>query len=213
MDIPFDCDTCGKHLVIDEAGAGITIDCPGCGKPVYVPSPGSQKPSDPPARVEVKSATPKTASVSPPKVLSSSGERRTVWSPPSLVPKYSALRTIANFLQFIAVPTAIFHVLLAFPVFRFGARFFGPVAIIPAVVMCVFGVFSIVGLLGAAESIRVFTDIEENTRATRHMMEYELRGKYQTSSPSTKATTAGTSTTNQSTQAASQLRFGGTTSG
>jgi hypothetical protein len=29
---PFDCDTCGEHLAIDEAGAAITIDCAGCGK-------------------------------------------------------------------------------------------------------------------------------------------------------------------------------------
>ena len=55
MDISFDCDKCGKHLLVDEAGAGITITCPGCGKPVYVPSPSSQNQAATPTRVEVKS--------------------------------------------------------------------------------------------------------------------------------------------------------------
>jgi hypothetical protein len=45
-------------LVVDQAGAGITIDCPGCGKPVYVPSTASQSS---PIRVELKSASRNTA--------------------------------------------------------------------------------------------------------------------------------------------------------
>jgi hypothetical protein len=65
MDISFDCDKCGKHLLVDEAGAGITIECPGCGKPVYVPSPSSQNQSAPPTRVEVKPTSPKPASTNP----------------------------------------------------------------------------------------------------------------------------------------------------
>src|ERR1017187_2741557 len=107
MDISFDCEKCGKHLVIDEAGAGITIDCPECGKPIYIPSPASHKPSDPPTRVEVKSAIPKAQPVSTPKASSSRGERRTDWPLPPLVTKYGTLRTIANFCQFMAVPTVI----------------------------------------------------------------------------------------------------------
>ena len=191
MDISFDCDTCGKHLVIDQAGAGITIDCPGCGKPVYVPSLSSHRPPDPPTRVEVKSATPKTAPTPPPKVSSSYSERRTVWTLPPLVTKYGTLRTIANCCQFMAVPVGVVQVVLGFVLLMFGAPFdaYGPFALIPAVVGCVSGVLSVVVLLGAAESIRVFIDIEENTRATRQMMEYELRGKYQPSSPSTGAST------------------------
>lgn len=55
IDISFDCGTCGKHLVVDEAGTGITIDCPGCGKPVYVLSPALPNQSGPPTRVEIKS--------------------------------------------------------------------------------------------------------------------------------------------------------------
>lgn len=212
MDISFDCDKCGEHLVIDEAGAGITIDCPGCGKPVYVPSSASQNPADPPVRVEVKSATSKAAPVSVPKASSSSRERRTVWSLPTLVTKYKALRAIANFCQFMAVPTAIIQVLFAFLVFRLGESVYGPVAAIPAIVIGVVGVFNIVVLLGAAESIRVFIDIEENTRATRQMMEHEFRVKYQTSSPPTEASRASTEMSNQSPQSSSQVRFGGASS-
>ena len=60
MDISFTCDKCGKKLVVDEAGAGITIDCPGCGKPIYVPSSSPPSRQDTPERVEVKSAKPKS---------------------------------------------------------------------------------------------------------------------------------------------------------
>jgi DNA-directed RNA polymerase subunit RPC12/RpoP len=60
MDISFTCDKCGKHLVVDEAGAGITIDCPECGKPIYVPSSPPPSRQDTPVRVEVKPATPKS---------------------------------------------------------------------------------------------------------------------------------------------------------
>ncbi len=38
MDISFACGKCGQSLVMDEAGAGTSIDCPNCGDPVYVPS-------------------------------------------------------------------------------------------------------------------------------------------------------------------------------
>lgn len=39
MDIRFNCSTCGKHLVVEEAGAGRLIVCPDCGSEVSVPSP------------------------------------------------------------------------------------------------------------------------------------------------------------------------------
>src|ERR1017187_3414387 len=190
MDISFDCGNCGKHLVVDEAGAGNTIECPGCLKPVYVPSPSSQNQSAPPTRVEVKSATPKAAPDSAPKASSSSSERRTGWSPPSLVVKYTTLRTIANVCQFMAVPVAILHVLLAFLVYNLLAPLlvppYGPFAIIPAVAAVVAGVIAMVSMFAGAESIRVFIDIEENTRATRQMMEYELQYKYGTAAPAAK---------------------------
>ena len=207
MDISFDCDSCGKHLVVDQAGAGITIDCPGCGKPVYVPSLSSHKPPDPPARVEVKSATPKTAPVSAPKVSSSYGDRRSVWTLPPLVTKYGTLRTIAKFCQFMAVPVAIVHVFVAILLFKMEAPLVGAMAVFEAVAIVVTGVFSMAALFAAAESIRVFIDIEENTRATRQMMEYELRSKYQPPPPSTSASTSGTPPTDQSRSSASQVRF------
>jgi hypothetical protein len=51
LDITFTC-KCGQEIVIDEAGAGITVDCPGCGKPVYVPTKEPAKTKDTPIRVE-----------------------------------------------------------------------------------------------------------------------------------------------------------------
>jgi DNA-directed RNA polymerase subunit RPC12/RpoP len=44
MDIHFDCSHCGQALEVDDAGAGITIDCPQCGKPVYIPTETKQSP-------------------------------------------------------------------------------------------------------------------------------------------------------------------------
>jgi hypothetical protein len=212
MDISFDCGSCGKHLVVDEAGAGITIDCPGCGKPVYVPSPASQKPSDQPARVEVKSAAPKALPASTSKTASSPSHRYPAWSLPPLVTKYGALRTIATFLQYAAVPIGIVNFLVAFYMFNLEAPYVGRLAVVQAVAIMVAGVFSVVMLLGAAESIRVFIAIEENTRATRQMMEYELVSKYRPTMPSTGASTGATSSADQPAQAASRVRFGSTTS-
>lgn len=37
MDISFDCGICGKHLVIDEAGSGLTVQCPRCRQDLLVP--------------------------------------------------------------------------------------------------------------------------------------------------------------------------------
>jgi phage FluMu protein Com len=39
MDIEFDCEQCGQHLAIEEAGAGLTIQCPKCKQSLTVPSP------------------------------------------------------------------------------------------------------------------------------------------------------------------------------
>lgn len=40
-DIVFKCRSCGKHLVVDEAGAGVKIDCPDCKTPLTIPTAGS----------------------------------------------------------------------------------------------------------------------------------------------------------------------------
>jgi DNA-directed RNA polymerase subunit RPC12/RpoP len=37
MDIIFVCTNCGQSLVVDESGAGVSVDCPKCGKPLCVP--------------------------------------------------------------------------------------------------------------------------------------------------------------------------------
>jgi DNA-directed RNA polymerase subunit RPC12/RpoP len=37
MDITFDCERCGQHIVIDEAAAGLQVQCPKCGENVTVP--------------------------------------------------------------------------------------------------------------------------------------------------------------------------------
>jgi hypothetical protein len=38
MDINFSCGSCGQHMVIDEAGAGLVIKCPKCSQDVSVPN-------------------------------------------------------------------------------------------------------------------------------------------------------------------------------
>jgi len=39
MDISFYCFKCGQHILIDEAGAGLTVQCPNCSQGVVVPAP------------------------------------------------------------------------------------------------------------------------------------------------------------------------------
>lgn len=45
-DIVFDCPQCGKSLVIDYRGAGLTINCSDCGTPVLVPIPDGMELKD-----------------------------------------------------------------------------------------------------------------------------------------------------------------------
>ncbi len=53
MDITFNCTSCGTHIVIDEAGAGMSVQCPKCGQSLTVPttdtidSPAAPAPSSP----------------------------------------------------------------------------------------------------------------------------------------------------------------------
>jgi len=62
MDITFSCEKCGQNIVVDEAGAGITVDCPRCGQPVYVPSIAPSTKTNPPVvRIETASAKPMPA--------------------------------------------------------------------------------------------------------------------------------------------------------
>lgn len=45
MDILFGCPECGQRMVIDEAGAGLGIQCPKCGCDVSVPNADEQGPT------------------------------------------------------------------------------------------------------------------------------------------------------------------------
>ena len=53
-DILFECPSCGKSLVVDEAGEGMIIDCPQCHTNVIVP-PQSTKAAAPPTALKVES--------------------------------------------------------------------------------------------------------------------------------------------------------------
>jgi hypothetical protein len=44
MDIRFSCSACGHHMVIDEAGAGLVVECPECGHDTTVPKSAGPKP-------------------------------------------------------------------------------------------------------------------------------------------------------------------------
>lgn len=49
MDITFDCKKCDQRIVIDEAGAGMSVQCPTCGEGLVVPlkpDPDFQPPSE-----------------------------------------------------------------------------------------------------------------------------------------------------------------------
>jgi DNA-directed RNA polymerase subunit M/transcription elongation factor TFIIS len=47
MDIRFSCPKCEHHMIIDEAGAGMTVQCPKCGADAKVPNaPKPAAPSD-----------------------------------------------------------------------------------------------------------------------------------------------------------------------
>jgi predicted Zn finger-like uncharacterized protein len=38
MDISFNCSSCGTHILIDEAGAGMSVQCPKCNQSLTVPT-------------------------------------------------------------------------------------------------------------------------------------------------------------------------------
>jgi len=49
-DISFDCDHCGQNIVIEEAGAGLVVQCPKCGQSLSVPSVRTEITPDAPAK-------------------------------------------------------------------------------------------------------------------------------------------------------------------
>jgi hypothetical protein len=44
MDINFDCVKCGQHIVIDESGAGLKVNCPKCDTDLIVPASKGESP-------------------------------------------------------------------------------------------------------------------------------------------------------------------------
>lgn len=38
MDITFNCNSCGQHIAIDEAGVGMSVQCPNCNQTLVVPN-------------------------------------------------------------------------------------------------------------------------------------------------------------------------------
>jgi DNA-directed RNA polymerase subunit M/transcription elongation factor TFIIS len=69
MDITFSCQNCGQHMIIDQAGAGLVIQCPKCRRDVTVP----------------KAAETKTGPTTQPPAESQPQKERTValhWTPP-----------------------------------------------------------------------------------------------------------------------------------
>lgn len=82
MDIHFSCPACEHHMVIDEAGAGLVIQCTECGQDVRVPNPVEPKPSP--------EAGPANVSQPAPANVSQPDKERTValkWTPPTGSPQ------------------------------------------------------------------------------------------------------------------------------
>jgi len=69
MDITFECDKCGQAMIIEESGAGATVDCSNCGNPTYVPT---QSPTEPPPADEVVTESPDGIPATPPELPTSS---------------------------------------------------------------------------------------------------------------------------------------------
>lgn len=65
MDISFYCYKCGQHIVIDEAGAGVQIECPGCRIALTVPQVNSQPVKPPVLPVAVPPVVSKSVRAAP----------------------------------------------------------------------------------------------------------------------------------------------------
>lgn len=67
MDISFHCNKCGQHILIDEAGAGVSVECPACKQQLVVPKSSQPDRRTPSAHVTGKSFQPTPPLVPPPK--------------------------------------------------------------------------------------------------------------------------------------------------
>ncbi len=75
MDIEFNCNHCGQHIVIDAAGAGSAVQCPKCQAELVVPQ-AQPAPSKPTASTNTHSAIPKpTTPTSVPPILPSTANK------------------------------------------------------------------------------------------------------------------------------------------
>jgi len=72
VDITFNCTSCGTHIVIDEAGAGMTVPCPSCNSTLIVPLVQSLTVAD--ADIQVKEDGSYSVCAPPPR-LPNLGER------------------------------------------------------------------------------------------------------------------------------------------
>lgn len=75
MDIRFACPHCAQHIAIDEAGAGLQVDCPGCQSPMTVPTPVQSAPvrTLPRLRTQTPVAEELPPPIAPPPVAQSLG--------------------------------------------------------------------------------------------------------------------------------------------
>jgi uncharacterized repeat protein (TIGR03803 family) len=67
VDIALNCSKCGQHIVIDEAGAGLQVECPACGAALVVPRPEAGQAHARQAVPPPPIPPPLPSSVSPPK--------------------------------------------------------------------------------------------------------------------------------------------------
>jgi hypothetical protein len=52
LHIHFQCPHCDKSLVVEAAGAGLTVACPDCSNNIVVPAPAPAQPTPPPPPAE-----------------------------------------------------------------------------------------------------------------------------------------------------------------
>jgi hypothetical protein len=64
MDISFNCGKCGQHILIDEAGAGVSVECPACQQQLVVPTTSQPDKRTPSANVPTSPSVPTTKAAS-----------------------------------------------------------------------------------------------------------------------------------------------------
>jgi|SRR6516162_3869201 hypothetical protein len=161
MSISATCPTCGQKGEVPESVQGLRVKCPTCGQPFKVPPAASTG--------QAADVTPPSASAeAPPPRPASSGEQLRSEEPApatSIIPprpplKYPALRAIA------AVNEALGLFALVAGLAGMLLLFFGSTELNKNLFISLFGwtVLAPLGFFASAQILRVFLDIEENTR-------------------------------------------------